>query len=345
MIQFGSINTLWLLLLVPVLVLFFRWHWKRRNLLLARFGKVELVQKLMDSYSPNRSWWKMVLLIGAITFISLALARPQYGEKEEIIRRQGVDIVVAVDTSDSMLSEDIRPNRLMVAKREINALIEKLRGDRIAIEPFAGDAFVLCPLTLDYAAAALLLSEVDTNTVEIPGTAIGRAIEVASRCFVQEERKFKVLILISDGEETIGEVDPLRAARAAAAEGVRIYTIGIGTREGVPIPIRDSSGQLTGYKQTRQGDKALSRLDEDLLRQIAQETGGLYFRATNERFELDRIYDDISQLEVKELHSTVRAQGIDRFQYVLFPALLLLLVELMITERRPLRRVIQKGEE
>jgi len=333
--NFAAPNALWLLWLVPLLVMFFRWRRRERQEVLARFGSFDIVQRLFESVSPERQHWKETLLVLATGLLCLALARPLYGVKEEIIKRKGMDIVVALDTSDSMLAEDLRPSRLLVAKREIIGLIDRLQGDRIALVPFAGDAFVQCPLTLDYAAANLLLEEIDSNTVALPGTAIGRAIKVAARCFVQEERKYKVLILITDGEDTSGKPDPFKAAKEAVGEGVRIYTIGVGTRDGVPIPIRDENHQLIGYKQTRQGEKVLSRLDERLLGEIAQESGGQYSRATTEHFELDQIYDDINQLEEKELRSTMQMRGIDRFQYLLFPAFALLVIEQLLSERSP----------
>jgi Ca-activated chloride channel family protein len=334
MIEFGDPNALWLLWLVPLLVLFLRWRQRKRRQALERFAENTLVQRLVEGFLPHRRRWKLALLVAGIGLLCLALARPLYGQKEEIIKRQGMDIVVAMDTSDSMLAEDLRPNRLQVAKREVNRLIDILDGDRIGLVPFAGDAFVQCPLTLDYAAAKMFLDEMDTTTVSRPGTAIGRAIEIATRCFVQEEQKYKVLILITDGEDTVGSPDAREMARRAAQQGVRIYTIGVGSRQGVPIPIRDEQGQLVGYKKDQQGGKVLSRLDEPLLRDVALSTDGAYFRATTERFELDRIYDDINQLEEKELRAAVRLRGIDRFQYILLPALILILAEPFLSERR-----------
>ena len=334
MIQLGSPDAVWLLVLVPLVVLFLRWRGRQQQEALERFASSELVKKLLLQISPGRRRWKLALVVIALVFISMALARPQYGMREEIVERRGMDIVVAVDTSDSMLAEDIAPNRLMVAQREIGELIDRLQGDRIALVPFAGDAFVQCPLTLDYSAARLFLNEIDSNTISVPGTALGRALEVANRCFVQEERKYKAVILITDGEETIDRPKPQDAAKAAVKDGVRIYTIGVGTRGGVPIPVRDAGGNLEGYKQTKDGEKVLSRLDETTLRDVAVASGGFYSRATTGHFELDKIYNEINQLEEKELRSAFRMQGIDRFQFALFPALLLLVMEPLLSERR-----------
>jgi Ca-activated chloride channel family protein len=333
MIQFGSPNWLWMLAALPLLVLFFRWRQRKQEDALARFAPDELYARLIDRVRPEARRWKRIMALLAFVLIVVSLARPQYGVSKQIVKRTGMDIVVALDTSDSMLAEDLRPNRLRVARREIVQLIDHLQGDRIALVPFAGDAFVQCPLTLDYGAAKMFLQEGDTNTVSIPGTALGKAIQTASRCFVQEERKYKVMILITDGEDTVGNPGPIEAAKEAARQGVRIYTIGVGDPEGVPIPIRDRSGQLLGYKEDKEGDKVLSKLDENALRQIATETDGNYFRATADHFEIQSIYDDIAQLEEKEIHSTLHLQGIDRFQYVLTPALLLLILELFALER------------
>jgi Ca-activated chloride channel homolog len=339
MIQFGSPNFLWLLALGPLLVLFFRWRWKKQQSLLNQFADSALVQKLLEGFSPSRIRWKMILAALAVGLLGLALSRPQYGVVEQIVKRRGMDIVIAIDTSDSMLAEDLRPNRLMVAKKEISALIDRLDGDRIAIVPFAGDAFVQCPLTLDYAAAKMFLQEIDVNTVSRPGSALGRAIEVASRCFVQEERQYKLLILITDGEDTSGRPDPMEVSAKAAKEGVRIFTIGVGSRGGAPIPVRDDEGNIAGYKQDRQGNKVISRLDETMLRDIALESQGTYFRAAGQNFELDRIYDEINEMEEKQLHSRIYTQGIDRFQYVILPVILLLLLEFLLP-----CRIRKKGE-
>jgi len=336
MIQFGAPNALWLLWLIPLLVIFFRHRARKRREALARFASDPLLNKLFEGVHPARQRWKLTLSVLAAAFLTLALARPQYGVKEEIIKRKGMDVVVALDTSDSMLAEDIRPNRLRVARREIAGLIDLLQGDRIALVPFSGEAFVQCPLTLDYAAAHLFLQELDTNTVERPGTALGRAIEVATRCFVQEERKYKVLILITDGEDTVGSPDPLEAAASAAEQGVRIYTIGVGTRDGEPIPMRDTDDQLVAYRQTKQGDKVLSRLDDVTLEKIARDTGGAFYHATTDRFELNEIYQEISALEEKELSSAMHTQGVDRFQYLLAIALVLLIVQQILSARTSL---------
>lgn len=306
--------------------------------MLERFAEGGLGQRLIEGLSQRRRWWKMVLPVVAVALLSLALARPQYGTREETVKRRGMDIVIAIDTSDSMLAEDIRPNRLRVAKKEISRLIDRLKGDRIGIVPFAGDAFVQCPLTLDYGAAKMFLESIDTNTVSRPGTALGQAIEVASRCFVLEEQKYKVLILITDGDNTVEQPDPLEAVRDAAEQGVRVYTIGIGSRDGVPIPVREPDGTLVGYKEDQQGQKVLSRLNEKLLRDIALKTDSYYSRVTTENMQLDRIVEDINQLEQKELQATVHLRGIDRFQYVLFPAILLLFLEPLISERVASRR-------
>jgi Ca-activated chloride channel family protein len=334
MIQFGSPNWLWMLAALPLLVLFLRWRRRKQKEALARFAPEALSARLIDEMHSEVRRWKRFMALLAFILIVISLARPQYGISKQVVKRTGMDIVVALDTSDSMLAEDLRPNRLRVARREIIQLIDHLQGDRIALVPFAGDAFVQCPLTLDYGAAKMFLQEVDTNTVSIPGTALGKAIQTASRCFVQEERKYKVMILITDGEDTVGSPGPIEAAKEAARQGVRIYTIGVGDPEGVPIPIRDRSGQLQGYKEDKEGNKVLSKLDESALRQIAIETDGNYFRATAGHLELQSIYDDIAQLEDKEIHSTLHLQGIDRFQYVLAPALLLLILELLAMERR-----------
>ncbi|MBC7188337.1 MAG: VWA domain-containing protein [Calditrichaeota bacterium] len=336
MLRFANEHLLYLLFLVPLLVAFYAlaFHWKRRAM--ERFGHLPLLQKLAANTSRRRQILKAALLVLALSLMILALARPQIGTKLEEVKRSGVDIVVALDVSLSMQAEDVKPNRLAKAKREIQQFIDRLQGDRIGLVAFAGEAFLQCPLTLDYAAAEMFLDIMDPSLIPTPGTAIGEAIAVAMRAFEQKERKHKVLVLVTDGEDHGS--DPVEVAKQAAREGIVIYTIGIGSVEGVPIPVYDQRGQLVDYKKDRSGQRVTSRLDEITLQKIAQETGGAYYRATGGAMELDKIYERIAGMEKKELASLRFSQFEDRFQYIVFLVLVLLIVEPLIPERRTLRR-------
>ncbi len=336
MIRFAHQHYFYLFALVPLLVLFFwfSFRWKKRAM--QRFGNLELMKKLSLSMSKKRQVLKALLVLAAIIFMVLSLARPQIGTKLEQVKREGVDIIIALDVSLSMHAEDIAPNRLAKAKLEIEKFLDKLEGDRIGLVAFAGEAFVQCPLTLDYGAANMFLDIMNSDMIPTPGTNISNVIMTAVKAFEQKERKHKVLLIITDGEDH--EEDPVEAAKLASKEGVVIYTVGIGSIEGVPIPVYNERGALVDYKKDRSGMRVTSKLDEITLQKIAQETGGAYERATGGAMELDRIYDRINKMDKKELASLQFSQYEDRFQYVVVFALLLIVLEILIPERRKLKR-------
>jgi Ca-activated chloride channel family protein len=315
-----------------ILALFFFWAVKYKTKLLAKFGNLEILEKLMQSYSPGRRNMKMFLLVLSYIAFVVALANPQIGTKLEEVTREGVDVLVALDVSESMLAEDIKPNRLEKAKHEVGKLIDLLQGDRIGIVAFAGMAHVQCPLTLDYSAANLFLDIIDTDLIPQPGTAIGSAIRTSIKAYNSEERKYKVLILITDGEDH--ESDPIEAAKEAEQEGIIIYTVGIGSQQGVPIPQYTGSGVQSGFKRDREGSVVTTKLDVLTLQKIAYQTGGKYFLASSGEAELNEIYDEIAQLEKKELVSKQFSQYEDRFQIFLAIGLILLLIELFLPERK-----------
>lgn len=335
MIQFANPWALWFLLGVPLLIAFTWWVGRARRRALHQFGNPELIDKLTQTVSKRGRAVKSLLLIAAMSLLLLALARPQVGTKLEEIKRSGIDMVVAIDLSESMLAEDIKPNRLDKAKHELAAIIDKLEGDRIAIVAFAGEAFIQCPLTLDYGAAKMFLNNLDVNTISRPGTAITKAIETSVKAFDAKERKYKVLLLITDGEDHEG--DPLEAAKKADDEGIKVFTVGIGRTSGEPIPERNASGVSLGYKKDRSGQVITTRLDEATLEKIALTTGGKYFHATPSESELDKIYNEIDKMEKKDLVAKKFASYEDRFQYPLALALILLFAELLISERKSIR--------
>lgn len=332
MFRFGYPLFLYFLLLIPVLFVFFIYVFRQKRKAMAQFGNLNLVEKLTRSVSRKHQIWKVILLILAIGFLILALARPQLGTELYTVKREGQDIMIALDVSLSMMAEDIQPSRLEKAKHEIGSLIDKLQGDRIGLIAFAGKAFVQCPLTLDYGATKMFLDILKPDLIPIPGTAIGEAIQKAMESFVEKERKHKVLILITDGEDHIGK--PLELAKVASKEGVVIYCVGIGSLKGVPIPLYDKRGNRTGFKKDRKEEVVMTKLDELTLEKIALETGGKYYRASPGEVELDKIYDDISKMEKKALASQQFAQFEDRFQILLGIAFFLIVLEIFIPERR-----------
>lgn len=323
------LNLLWPL---PVLGVFFWWSFRRRRRRLETFISHTLVRQLTSEFSLMKAIARALLLTGFLIFGVLALARPQWGMRLDTVHRQGVDVIAALDTSYSMSAEDVAPNRLEKAKSEIRGLIGRLKGDRIGLVAFAGTAVVQCPLTLDYGAATLFLDIANTEIIPEPGTSLAAAIQTATSAFIAKETKYKVLVIFTDGEDLEGQIDA--AISRARDAGVVIYTVGIGSPEGKPIPVRDSKGAIMEYRKDADGQVVVSRLDERSLAEIASGTGGKYFRATTSENELDQIYDDVSRMEKKQLESRLYQNFEDQFQYPLGLAILCLIVESWISERR-----------
>jgi Ca-activated chloride channel family protein len=325
----AMIYSLWFLVL---LITFYFWAFRAKRRSLELFAQRDLLAKLAASSHHARQTIKAVIVMVAILCAAMALMRPQWGFHWEEIKRRGVDILVAIDTSKSMLAKDVKPNRLERSKLAVKDLVKKLKGDRIGLIAFAGNAFLQCPLTVDYNGFMLALDDVDVDTIPKGGTALTSAIREARKSYEGGQKKYKVLVLITDGEDHEG--DARKAAEAAHKEGIKIFCIGIGTREGELIPIADEFGKKTFLKD-RNGLVVKSQLDEATLQEIALTTGGSYVRATGAEFGLDVIYDEkISKLEKRELESKMKKHYEERFQIPLGMALLLLLIELCISDRR-----------
>ena len=267
MLRFANPEYFHLYWLLPVLIAFFVWMFQYKKRLLKRLGDQELIERLTASVSRSKQVWKTVLLVIVFSVLVFALADPQIGTKLEEVKREGIDIFIALDVSKSMLAEDVAPNRFEKAKHEISEFIERLQGDRVGLIVFSGLAFVQCPLTLDYGAANLFLDDVYIGVVPQPGTAISEAIKTAQRSFVSKELKHKALIIITDGEDHEGAA--LEVAQEAAKEGIKIYTIGIGSPQGAPIPEFDRHGNRVGYKKDREGRVVTTKLDIPSLEKIA----------------------------------------------------------------------------
>jgi Ca-activated chloride channel family protein len=323
------LNLLWAL---PALGLFFYWSFRNRRIKLEKVAGRLLTRRFTEDFSRGKAILKAWLLMGFFIFCILSVARPQWGIRLQTIRHHGVDILTALDTSYSMNAEDIAPNRLEKAKGEIRNLARKAEEDRIGLISFAGSAVVQCPLTLDHGAIQLFLDAADTGMIPDPGTSLASAIDTATSAFIEKERKYKVLVLFTDGEDLEGQVD--QAVRKAKEEGVIIYAVGIGTPKGAPIPIRDPKGDVIEYRKDPDGKVVLSSLDERSLAEIAARTGGGYFRATTSENEIQELYNDISGLEKKELESKLMQNYEDQFQYFLALAVFFLIVESCIGEKR-----------
>ena len=330
--QFGNATSFWLLGVVPVLVVFLVWAFRARRRALERFAAQPLVDRLANSIRPVARRWNAVLVVAVVLFAALAMAQPRWGFEWREVKHKGVDVMVLFDVSKSMLTEDVRPNRLTQAKYAVQDLLGKLRGDRIGLIAFAGTAFVQCPLTVDYEAFRLTLKDADTRIIPRGGTAIVVAIRTALKAFEASEGRDRAIVLITDGEETDG--DALTAADEAAKAGVKIYAIGVGTAEGELIPVREE-GKPMDFLKDREGKVVKSRLDEETLKQLALKTGGIYVRSAAGDFGIDTIYDKgIAQLQRKEYEARLQKQYFERFQWPLGMAFALLALESFVSDRR-----------
>ena len=326
MFRFATPGYLYLLLLLPLLAGLYVYAVRSRRRALERFADEAVLPGLMPEASPVRLRLKFVLLCLGLGFIILALARPQFGSKLREVTRQGVEIMLAVDVSNSMLAQDFEPSRLERTKSAIDRLAEKLHEDRIGLIVFAGDAYVQLPITSDYVTARNFARNISPDMVSRQGTALGAAIELASGSFSSGSEGSRVIILISDGENH--EDDAMAAAEAAARQGIKIYTIGIGTPEGAPIRIGGD------FIKDEEGKMVVSKLDEQTLEQIALTTGGGYIRATNRSLGLDEIVQKIGEVEKKQLTESIFEDFSEQYQYPLAVGLALLLLDFLIPERR-----------
>ncbi len=322
---------IYLFALLPVFVISY-WimkRWKKKAL--RRFGEMPMIRKLFPDVSISRPGMKFSLLMLAFAFMVAAVCGPLIGSKLEEVKRKGADIVIALDVSNSMKAEDIRPNRLERSKQAISRLIDKLQGDRIGLVVFAGDAYMQLPITTDYGAAKLFLSTVEPDIVPRQGTAIGAAIEMAASAFSDSSKKHSAIIIITDGENH--EDDAVESAKKAAEQGMKIYTIGMGSPEGAPIPIYNN-GVRVGFRQDNNGQTVLTKLDATALQEIAEAGKGKFVRASNSDDGLDIILKEINALDKKEFQAKMFTDYENQFQYFLSAALFLFLLEFLLGEKK-----------
>lgn len=321
----------WVLAIIPVIVLFFLvlqiWKHKTQQ----KFANKALLKKL----SPNKSLFKPVLkvIIWCLAFASLAIAlvNPKVGTKLETVKREGVDIVFAVDVSKSMLAEDVKPNRLEKSKQLVTQIVNNLASDRIGIIAYAAKAFPQLPITTDYAAAKMFLQNMNTDMMSSQGTAINEAIELGKTYFDDEQQTNRVLIIISDGEDHSNEAAVV--AEEASEEGIRIFTIGVGDLKGGPIPIK-RNGIVLNYKKDKQGETVITRLNEETLQNIANEANGAYINGQNTNNVVEEIKDILSKMNKTEFEAKQFAEFKDRFQWFLGFAILLLFLDIFLLERK-----------
>ena len=328
--MFAQYRFLYLLLLVPLFLVGYGVWRHLRTRRIRKFGDETLVRALMPSWSGSKGWVKMILFSLAFAFFVIGLARPQIGAKLAEHKTRGAEIVICLDVSNSMLAEDYSPNRLDRAKLAISRLTDRLKDDRIGLILFAGSSFVQLPVTTDYVSAKMFLGSIDTGSVPVQGTAMGDAIFTAIRSFSAQSEKSRVIIVISDGENH--EDDPVAAAKEAAENGIRVYTVGVGSADGQPIPYEG------GLMKDKDGEIVVTRLDEETLRKVAEAGNGAYVHAGGDEFGLNPIIEDVRRMEDEEFGSVVFEEYDEQFMYFFGIALFLLVIEMLIGERRPKRK-------
>jgi len=331
MFRFANSEYLYILLIVPALVFGFILLYKNAKAKLHKFSTDEMLKVISPERSNKKIFLKYAMTILAFSMIVISLANPQVGTKMETIKQVGIDIFILLDVSRSMAAEDIQPSRLEKAKYEISKLIQNLRGDRIGLIIFSGDAYIQFPLTSDYSAANLFLNSVDFNSVPQPGTAIESAIRLAIDSFQEDVKTKKAIVLITDGEDHEGNV--IDAVNEANEKEIKIFTIGVGSKNGAPIPVKEKN-VIVGYKKDSDGNPIISRLDEQTLKQIANEGDGKFYRSTNSQDELEKVFYDLAKIEKNQFGETKVADYEDRFYYLLIPALIILIFEIFISPRK-----------
>lgn len=332
MFRFGSPEYLNLLFVIPLLVLFFIFYLGRKKKLLQEFSDKNLFETLFPDKSFKKETFRFLLITISLSLMILALAKPQLGAKIEEVKQVGIEVFICLDVSNSMNAQDLTPNRMQKAKNEISGLIRKLQGDKIGLIIFAGQAFVQFPLTTDYSAANLFLSAVDAGSVPQQGTAIAAAINLSLNSFDYNSNTQKVIVIISDGEDHEGNLD--EALKNAREKNVLIYTIGMGSPAGAPIPVLDGLGRVIDFKKDAEGNTILTKLDEVTMKRIADESGGKYYLSSGFGNELDLIYKDLSQLEKSEFGTKKITEYDDKYYYFLIPALILLFIEFFMNDRK-----------
>lgn len=329
MFRFAHPELLYLLLLLPLLIAFYVVTVRRKKKAMAEFGNPELLKPLMPLLSFRRGAWKFVLLLFALLFVILGVAGPQFGSKLQQVKKQGVELIIALDVSNSMLAQDIKPSRLEKAKMAISRMVEKLSNDKVGLIVFAGDAYVQLPITTDYSSAKLFLSGINTDIVPVQGTAIGTAIDLAARSFTPETETSKAIIVITDGENH--QDDAIAAAKAARDKGITIHTIGMGLEQGAPIPEKGNPGQ---FRKDARGNVVISKLDETTLREVAKAGEGLYVRASNTDVGLNQLLDEVNRMDKSLLEERIYSDYAEKYQYFLWAGLFFIFVEFMVLGRK-----------
>lgn len=328
MFRFEEPAYLYILLLLPLLAAFYLYSNYRRRIAIRRFGDPVLMAQLMpdvSKYRPDVKFWLVFVTIG---LFAVLLARPQFGSKLETMKRQGVEAMIALDISNSMLAQDVQPSRLQKAKRLVAQLVDKMQNDKVGMIVFAGDAFTQLPITSDYISAKMFLESIAPSLISKQGTAIGAAISLATRSFTPQEGVGRTIIVITDGENHEGGA--VEASKAAAEKGIQVNVLGVGMPEGSPIPIEGTND----YRRNKDGNVIVTRLNEQMCQEVAQAGNGIYVRVDNTNRAQKAIGRELDKMEKADVETQVYTEFNEQFQAIAWIILLLLLVELMILERK-----------
>lgn len=328
MFRFEEPSYLYLLLLLPLLAALFLYSNYRRKRAIKKFGDPDLMAQLMPDASKYRPDVKFWIVFVAIGLFAVLLARPQFGSRLETVKRQGIEVIIALDISNSMLAEDIQPSRLQKAKRLVSQLVDKMENDKVGMIVFAGDAFTQLPITSDYISAKMFLETIDPSLISKQGTALGAAINLSTRSFTPQEGVGRTVILITDGENH--EDGALEAAKSAVEKGIQINVLGVGMPEGAPIPIPGSND----YRRDREGNVVVTKLNEQMCQEIAQVGQGIYVRVDNTNAAQNAITKEINKLAKADVETQVYTEFNEQFQAIAWIILILLLVEMLILERK-----------
>ena len=328
MFRFGEPTYLYLLLLLPFLAAFYLYSNYKRRKNIRRFGDPALLAQLMPDVSKYRPDVKFWILFAAIGLFSVLLARPQFGAKLETVKRKGVEVIIALDISNSMLAQDVQPSRLEKAKRLISRLVDELDNDKVGMIVFAGDAFTQLPITSDYISAKMFLESINPSLISKQGTAIGEAINLATRSFTPQEGVGRAIIVITDGENHEGGA--VEAAKAAAEKGIQVNVLGVGMPDGAPIPAEGTND----YRRDREGNVIVTRLNETMCQEIAKEGKGIYVRVDNSNSAQKAINQEVNKMAKSDVESKVYTEFNEQFQAIAWIILLLLLAEILILDRK-----------
>ena len=319
---------LWLLVSIPVFIAAYIAYTRRKRRQLASFGDRELVEALMPNASRVRPTVKFSILMLALALLIFASARPQFGQSERTEKRQGIEAIVALDISNSMMAEDVAPNRLDRAKQMLSKMMDQMVNDKVGLVVFAGDAFIQLPITCDYVSAKMFLNTIQPSLIKTQGTAIGQALATSIRCFGEQSDASRVIILITDGENH--EDDAVAVAQRAKEEGIKVLVVGIGKPEGSPIPVAGTNN----FMKDREGNVVVSRLNEEMCREIAQAGGGIYVRCDNTNTAMRALQKELDKLATQEIETQVFTDYNEQFQSFALIALLLLVIDFFIFNRK-----------